>query len=213
MPLLPSPLPVHPIPDDRDVIIDWARERLSKRDFVILDTETTGRERSDEVVQIGIIDSDGAELMDTLVKPETPRTMPPKAFEVHGITMKMLESAPTLYELAPQILSVIAERWVVCYNDDFDMRLIEQTANKYDLPKRGRKLELKSKCAMIAYSQFIGERSKFSNDYAWQRLPRLTDENHKAADDCRLTLDLIREVANVPKRSEPVGYNWRAELV
>lgn len=213
MALIPDPLPSHPDPNDRDVIIDWARERLRKRDFVILDTETTGRARTDEVVQIGIIDPDGIELVDSLVRPERDRSMPKEAMEVHGITMAMLKNAPTLYELAPKILSSIAGRSVVCYNDEFDMRLIEQTAEKYKLRKRGRNLEMHSRCAMIAYSQFIGERSKFADKYAWQKLPRRNEQHHKAIDDCLLTLDLIRELADTRKRGEPAGCDWKYEKI
>jgi DNA polymerase III subunit epsilon len=211
MSLLPDPLPEHPCPQDREEIIAWARQRLCQRDFVILDTETTGRAAGDEVIQIGIIDPDGVELIDTLVRPEKKRRMPKQAQEVHGITMAMLKDAPTLYELAPQILNAIASRFVICYNDEFDMRLIKQTANKYKLTERGRNLPMKSKCAMIAYSQFIGERSRFSAEYAWQKLPRRLDEHHKAVDDCQLTLDLIRELADSRKKGEPVDFDWRQQ--
>lgn len=210
MPLIPTPLPPHLNPDDRDVIITWARRLLSTRDFVILDTETTGCDRSDEVVQIGIIDAGGAVLMDTLVKPEKTRRMPKQAMEVHGISMKMLKKAPTFFELFPQILSSIGDRWVVCYNDEFDMRLLEQTAEKYDLGNRGCNLNLKSKCAMAAYSQFIGARRKYSDEYAWQRLPRHNEQDHKAIDDCHLTLDLIRELADCAKQTELINFNVEA---
>ncbi len=207
MTLLPNPLPLHPQPDDRDIIIDWARGLLSAKDFVILDTETTGLGLTDEVVQIGIVDADGRALIDTLVKPEKTRRMPKKAQEVHGISMKMLKNAPTFFELFPQLMSSIAGRWVVCYNDAYDMRLLEQTADKYGLSKRGCNLHLRSKCAMAAYSQFIGERSKFAGNYAWQRLPRRNEQSHKAVDDCLLTLDLLRELADTPKQGEMLQLN------
>ncbi|MBX9687263.1 MAG: 3'-5' exonuclease [Candidatus Obscuribacterales bacterium] len=201
--LIPNPLPVHPHPEDRDEIIDWARALLEKREFVILDTETTGTDKSDEVVQIGIVDADGNDLIDSLVRPEKPRAMPEAAARVHGITMPMLASAPTFFDLAPKIIDCTKGRLVICYNDRFDMRLIRQTADKYELHKRGRKLSLESECAMLAYSQFIGEPGRYGDDYAWQKLPRLAvEKNHSAAEDCRLTLQLIQELAQVRKDSE-----------
>lgn len=202
MKLLPDPLPTHPKPRDRDEIIEWTRERLRLKDFVILDTETTGFDPGDEVVQIGIIDADGSELLDTLVKPEEPRLMPKRAEEVHGITMEMLANAPTLFELAQQIMNEIDDRLVICYNDQFDMRLIEQTSSKYDLSSRGCNLQMKSDCAMLAYSQFIGTPGKYSGQYKWQKLPRLNEENHKAVSDCHLTLALMRDIAAISKHSE-----------
>jgi DNA polymerase III subunit epsilon len=202
MALLPDPLPIHPVPEDRDVIIDWARKLLNTKDFVILDTETTGLGHADEVVQVGIIDADGRELIDSLVKPEKARRMPRRAQDVHGISMKMLANAPTFFELHPQIIEAVAGRVVLCYNAAFDMRVMVQTARKYDLEERGCQLDLRSDCVMIAYSQFIGEYRKYSHGYAWQKLPRLSQQNHKAVEDCQLTLDLMREVAAVPRQSE-----------
>ncbi len=212
MNLLPNPLPSHPKPQDRDLIIDWARERLSKKDFVILDTETTGTSENDEVIQIGIIGPNGEFLIDSLVKPETPRTMPAKAQEVHGISMEMLENAPTMFELATDIMNAIAGRSVICYNDSFDMRLIEQTDAKYKITERGRNMQMQSRCAMIAYSQFIGQKSKYSNEYAWQKLPRPVVQSHRAVDDCKLTLDLIHEISDILRSTEPAGFSWRMQL-
>jgi DNA polymerase III subunit epsilon len=207
MGLLPNPLPSHPKPSDRDAMIDWARALLKSRDFVIIDTETTGLGHTDEVVQIGIMDSDGVELVDSLVKPEKPRRMPARAKAVHGISMKMLANAPTFHEVLPQIMSSIAGRCVVCFNAAFDLRVMEQTAQKYDPSRHGVRFNVRSKCAMIAYAQFIGEQRKAgSASYAWQRLPRLDDGKHKAIDDCRLTLDLIREIAQTPKQGEMIKF-------
>jgi DNA polymerase-3 subunit epsilon len=204
MALIPDPLPIHSKPSDRDVVIDWARDLLVQKNFVILDTETTGAGTTDEIVQIGIIDADGIGLVDSLVKPEKTRRMPPKAQEVHGISMKMLKNAPTFFEIFPGILNAIGDKWVICYNDSFDIRLIEQTASKYDFSSRGYQVDMRSKCAMSAYSQFIGAIGKYS-DYAWQRLPRREAIDHRAIDDCYLTLDLIKEIAATPKHQELIS--------
>ena len=206
MALLPNPLPRHPVPQDRDAMITWARKHLSKRDFVILDTETTGVEGSDEVIQIGILDCDGTELLDSLVKPEEKRSIPKKAQNVHGITTKMLKDAPTLYELSELIVESIGSRLVICFNDEFDMRLIEQTARKYNLAARGKELAFESECAMLAYSQFIGNPGNYPGQYRWQKLPRLLEEQHKALGDCQLTLELIKEIADSNKQSELLDF-------
>lgn len=207
--LLPDPIPKHPRLKDRDFVIYWSRERLKKRDFVILDTETTGLGDKDEIVQIGIIDCHGNELINSLVKPEKNRRMPKEAQEIHGITMKMLENAPTFYELVPHIRKAVGWRQVVCYNNQFDMRMILQTAHKYKLLERGRQLKLRSQCAMIGYSQFIGEKAKFKEDYLWQKLPRPDGfEKHSALDDCHLTLKLIHDMANTMRRNDPPDFDW-----
>jgi len=45
---------------------------IESRDFVILDTETTGLYDDDEIVSIAIINSDGQTLLNQLVKPVRP---------------------------------------------------------------------------------------------------------------------------------------------
>ena len=84
----------------RKLSIEWARDLLEKRNFVILDTETTGLSAGhDEIVQIAVIDCDGTTLLDTYVKPQHPerlteRTNGRSASDINGITPDMLTSAP-----------------------------------------------------------------------------------------------------------------------
>ena len=204
MPLLPNPLPAHPNPADRDEIISWARQLLAEKDFVILDTETTGFTYEDEVVQVGMIDYSGAVLMDTLVKPLTHTRMPKKAQEVHGISMKMLKKAPTFAEILPNLMKAINNRIVVCYNNKFDLRLLQQSASLVDPDMN---LDLRSDCAMLAYSQFIGIANRYNNGYAWQKLPRLSAKDHRAVEDCNLTLELIVDLAETHLQGETPNFN------
>jgi hypothetical protein len=60
----------------------WARVLLAEGDFVIFDTETTGFEDHDEIIQIGIVDHTGAVLLDQLIQP----TQPILNTQYHGIT-------------------------------------------------------------------------------------------------------------------------------
>ena len=55
----------------------------NKNDYVILDTETTGLGYSDKIVEIGVIDLDGNELVNTLVNPQM--EIPMEASCIHYI--------------------------------------------------------------------------------------------------------------------------------
>ncbi len=87
---------------------------------VFLDTETTGFSpaRGDAIVEIAIVDGAGRPLIDTLVDPG--RSIPWRACEVHGITDDMVRGKPTLQQLMPRVLELIADHEVVIYNAKFD---------------------------------------------------------------------------------------------
>lgn len=59
---------------------------------MILDTETTGLDYDDKIVEIAVIDLDGNVLINTLVDPN--KAIPKEATEIHGIANKMVENAP-----------------------------------------------------------------------------------------------------------------------
>ena len=70
---------------------------------VFLDTETTGTESSDQIVEISIVDWDGRVLLDSLSKPT--KRVSPGAAKVHGINDVLLLDAPTW----PQIWSEVQD--------------------------------------------------------------------------------------------------------
>jgi len=93
--------------------------------FVYLDTETTGLSvhKGARVVEIAILDEDGDVLMDTLVDPLC--KIPWQATQVHGINNQMVEDAPTLEELLPEIDEIICGHEVVIYNASYDLQFFD----------------------------------------------------------------------------------------
>jgi len=87
---------------------------------VYLDTETTGFSpaRGDAIVEIAIVDSAGRALVDTLIDPKRP--IPWQATKVHGITDDMVRGKPTLRQVMPRVLEIIAQEQIVIYNANFD---------------------------------------------------------------------------------------------
>ncbi|MEZ4497878.1 MAG: exonuclease domain-containing protein [Thermomicrobiales bacterium] len=58
--------------EDRDRAIAWARSVVSDSRVIYLDTETTGLDRTAEIIDIALVTNDGAVLFNTLVKPVRP---------------------------------------------------------------------------------------------------------------------------------------------
>lgn len=183
-------------PAHRRQAIQWA-QNLTRRPYFVLDTETTGLSASDEILQIGIVDSDGATVLNQLIKPTIP--IPSGASAIHGFTDRDVADAPSFKQVYIRLSTLLAGQVVVAYNMDFDWRMLQQTAARYSLPD----LRLgKRHCAMKQYARFKGVRQNNGRNYVWHKLGNalrqeglLVAKAHDALDDARMTLALINKMA------------------
>lgn len=180
------------LPSDRESAAAWAQKLLTRDDFLILDSETTGLGGDAEIVQIAIIDPAGRTLLDTYVKPTRP--IPRDASAIHHITDAMVVDAPTFADIAPQLRGLLSGETVVIYNSDFDVRLMEQSAAARGIPIEIPAFAGEYKDAMEEYSAWCGEWSEWHQSYKWQKLP---GGDHTAVGDCRACLAVIKRMAGV----------------
>ena len=97
---------------------------LRKR-VIVLDTETTGLDPADEILQISIIDDNGNILLDTLVHPYYHSTWA-DAERIHGISPDMVAGAPYPHELLPTIQAIFSETLLLIgYNTNFDLGFLQ----------------------------------------------------------------------------------------
>jgi len=182
---------------DRDLAQRWAHDLLSRTDWVILDTETTGLDPRAEVVQIAVVGPDRTSLLNSLVRPTIP--IPPDATAIHGISDAMVAAAPGLPQIMPRLGAILFGKLVIAYNAAFDERLLQQSAFRHRL---GWPM-CQWACAMEQYARFVGQWSDRHQTYTFQKLPRrrgYQGEKHQAVDDCLATLDLIHMMAGVAAR-------------
>ncbi len=113
-----------------------------------LDTETTGFDKSDQVIQIAVIDQSGQTVLSSLLDTEHP--IHPKAQEVHCISKQVLAGAPRWPDIHDQVAAFLANPniQVKAYNAAFDLRLMLQTALAYDMTIP----VLKADCVMQAFA-------------------------------------------------------------
>ncbi len=185
----------HPNPEDRRQARRWAQD-LMKRGFYVLDTETTGLGKDDEIVQIAIVDQDGKRVLNELIKPTIP--IPPGASKVHGIYDRDVEYASNFKDIYTALSKLLAGQIVIAYNMDFDRRMLRQSGAKYGLPEirmgeRG--------CAMKQYARYKGT-TGWRRGYKWHRLGNAVVQEglpvvdaHSALGDALMTLALIRKMA------------------
>jgi DNA polymerase III epsilon subunit-like protein len=183
---------------DKRAAAQWARELL-KGEFVIFDTETTGFEADDEIVQIGIIDQTGAVVLERLIKPT--RSIPNSDY--HGITDEMVANAPGFPEVYGQIALALNGKRRVAYNLVYDSRMVNQVCDRHKLPIF---LWHDDSCAMEKYAQFNGEWNDYHGNYRWKKLSEALSafglkhedfgtKEHDACTDARATLALIKKMA------------------
>ncbi len=118
-------------PDQRARVVIGA-EKLLDLDALIVDVETTGLGRNDEIVSIAIVDLSGYVLLSETCKPGV--KIQAAAQRIHGISMRSLKGRPTWRNLGPLVNSALQGRPFVAYNAKFDWRLINQTAAAHGQP-------------------------------------------------------------------------------
>jgi DNA polymerase III subunit epsilon len=182
---------------ERNDAIKVAQALLEQKP-IYLDTETTGLEQSDEIVELAILDFDGRVLFDSLVRPKI--SIPAGATRVHRITDLMVKNAPTWAEVWPQIGAILAGRVTAIYNAEFDIRLMKQTAQKTSIlwnpPYKA------SSCIMELYARYFGAWDEYHKSFTWQSLEKAAEQckidlpnTHRAKDDAILARAVLHRMA------------------
>lgn len=172
---------------------------IIQKNPVYLDTETTGLNSTDEIIEISIIDSDGTPLVETLVKPSRP--IPAEATAIHGITNEEVATARSWPVVWPQVRGALFGRMVVIYNADYDLRLMAQSHTRYNLPWKER---LNTFDLLKLYAEYRGEWDPRRRAYKYQSLAaagRQCNINlpnaHRSTADTLLTRALLHHMAGL----------------
>ena len=126
-----------------------------KRERVLFfDLELTGVYHHDEILSVSIVDGTGAVIMDTLVKPVHKKKWK-QTEKIHGITPAMVEDAPTLAKLTPQIKELFDNADVlIAYGISTDYSHIKYI---YETEREREVLHKKTRCAANEFVRFQSE--------------------------------------------------------
>lgn len=183
--------------------MQYPKLKLNETVFCILDTETTGIDNDDEVVELAVIDMLGNELYHSCFEPE--KEVHWAAAKKTGITRKKLLGQPKFKDEWPEIKKILSGKLIIGHNISFDCRLIEQTAARYQIDK----VEVSALFARNIDSMDIAkEYLKKPEDVADYKLETLCayfgyseEQRHRATYDCLMVLYFLRKLEKSDKMS------------
>lgn len=170
---------------------------IMEENYIVIDTETTGLNAAeDELLQVSIIDNEGAVLFDSYIRP-TQHTEWAEAERIHHITPEMVVDALTIAEVMPEINNIL-KRYdkIVGYNVRFDADFLKHNGAKF--------LNAEYADAMKMFAPIYGEWNDQRGSYKWQKLTTAAgyygydwsahEEAHNSLGDCYATLYVYKKL-------------------
>lgn len=173
--------------------------------YVAVDVETTGLDPEKdvllEVAAVTFRDGKIVESWSSLVNPF--RQVPPFITQLTGITQKMVDDAPSMFTLRPQIKRVLADHVIVGHNVGFDMGFLEEER----LGLGQHRLD-----TITLASILLPRAGRYSLDALgdYLKLPAQDGRTHRAMRDARQTVALFQELY---RRAIEMDFDLLSELV
>lgn len=155
--------------------------------YLIIDLETTGLEADSRIVEITLMRTSGEVAFTSLVNPGIP--IPYLAWNTHHISDSMVEDAPTLKEILPEIKAVVNGCTLIAWNSSYDELILKndiaRTEEYFAQPR--------FICAMKLYAKQRGIKSGRCALYkAKSQCGYGMHEEHRSTSDCLDTLTVLR---------------------
>lgn len=168
---------------------------LGLEDFVVIDTETTGLDKDDEIIELSVVSSEKEELYHSTFMPE--KDINPFAAKVNHFSKEKLKGSPVFCDEWENIRKVVNGRRVLGHNIQFDKRLVIQTLEKYGMdPKEGEEL-----FRQTYDSKDIAKKHIRSKSYSLNNLTTLIgitrEEQHNSTDDCVMTIEFLERLEDI----------------
>ncbi len=183
----------------REDAIAIARDVISRQP-IYLDSETTGLNDNDEIIEIAIIDHEGSPKLESLIRPTIP--IPLSSTNIHGISNLMVRQAPFWNSVWPQVNELLTDRIICTYNSEFDRRMMQQSHRKFKLPWNPSHNFFD---IMGLFSIFNHEWDPIHRSYRLIRLENAGNllgihlpNSHRALDDSRLARAVLHSIAGLP---------------
>lgn len=167
------------------------RDLYKLKNYVVLDTETTGLSyETEEIIEIAIAKVCDGELVDefsSLVNPG--KKLSARITKITGITDSDLADAPSFREIAQQIVDFIGASVILAHNASFDLNFLCRALDQCKISYSFECLDT-VQVAKKAYPGF--ENHKLET--LIHKLGLADSQTHRAMDDVRCTLKLFQGI-------------------
>ena len=172
---------------------DYALTPLDEAEFRVLDLEVTGSDPDrNAIIDLALFRVCGREsrlLLSTLVDPEMP--IPPSIVRLTGIDDRLVQGAPKLQEVLPELLAAIEGGVFVAHNASFDYRFLKITAER----ATGRRFTAPHLCTVKLSQRLINPKSGSRKLHSLATHLGIPLENrHRAHDDAYATARVLVEL-------------------
>lgn len=163
---------------------------LGEVTFCVLDLETTGGNRNDDMItEVGAVKVRGGECLgtfQTLVNPG--RAIPPQITIITGLTNSLVAPAPRIESVLPSLLSFIGDSVIVAHNSSFDMGFIRAALRRADRPEwEGTVLDTVPLARRLVRDEVPNcKLGTLASRFRFEHQP-----SHRALDDALATVDLL----------------------
>lgn len=162
---------------------------IAEANFAVVDVEATGshpvRDRVIEVAIVRIQRLRIVEQFDSLVDPG--REVPPLIRRLTGIDGAMLQGAPTLGQIAPELARLLDEAVFVAHNSEFDYRFLHARLSALEF----RMAPAPRLCTMRLAQRRLPQLQSCGLDAVSRHYDIAMVRRHRAADDARATAEVL----------------------
>jgi DNA polymerase-3 subunit epsilon len=157
-------------------------------EYVAFDVETTGFNKTDRIVEIGLVTFKNGQLLEEWSTLLNPQRDVGKS-NIHGITASMVSTAPLFEEIVNDIFRIINGRVLVAHQFSFDARMLAQELNRLDVDG-----DLgKGFCTLIASRNLLPGTAD-SLAATCEALGIETADAHSALGDARMTMQIFQKL-------------------
>ncbi|MEN3014001.1 MAG: single-stranded-DNA-specific exonuclease RecJ [Endomicrobiia bacterium] len=169
-------------------------EEYYNKEFIVIDLETTGISAVvDEICEIAAVKVKNFvpyEIYTTLIKPT--KAIPESVSKIHGITSKLVENAPTIQKVIPELLNFIKNKPLVIHNSDFDLSFLNKSLQNLDYPPLSNKV-----IDTLKISQEYLPIKSHSLKHLTEHFLFNAKPNHRALNDALATCELFYFLYNI----------------
>ena len=169
-----------------DSVLEFVRAVEGKREFVVVDVETTGTDpKMADLVEIAAVRVKNGKIADrwsTLVKPARPIL----GNQMHGLTDKDVAKAPSAAAAAQQALAFIGDALVVGHSVGFDLEFLEEALGDGTRFEAGRYLD-----TLVLAREGYPDLQNYKLETLSQVFGIELAQNHRALPDAEATANLL----------------------